>query len=86
MGRLKDLFIVNKPGGGTRLSESMITNAIVLASSALIAAGGASQAITSAEQAAIGGCVYAFWNISVRWRSKGGDIKLKDEIKTKRGI
>jgi len=79
MGRMKDLFIVEKPEGGTRLSEAMITNVVMLVSSALVAAGGVGQAIAGAEQAAIVGGIYAIWNIGVRWRSKGGTIKAKDD-------
>lgn len=81
MGRLKDLFVVQNEDGTTRLSEAMITNVVMLASSTLVAVGGVGQAIAGAEQAAITGGIYAIWNIGVRWRSKGGTIKAKTDKK-----
>jgi len=77
--RLKDLFIVNTPEGGTRLSESMITNTVVLISSALVAVGGVGQAVAGAEITAITAGLMAVGNVVIRLRSQGGTIKAKDK-------
>lgn len=77
--RLKDLFIVNKPDGGTRLSEAMITNTVVLISSALVAIGGVGQAVAGAEVTAITAGIMAVGNVVIRLRSQGGTIKVKEK-------
>lgn len=77
--RLKDMFIVNTPDGGTRVSQSMVTNTVVLTSSILIAIGGVGQAITNLENEAITAGVVALGGIILRLTSKGGTIKARQD-------
>lgn len=82
-GLIKDFFMVydELKDSGYRPSEAMIVNAVLLVSSALVIIFGVDLQLTDVESYAIAGAIFSFINIIVRFRSKGGQSKLKKETK-----
>ena len=82
---IKDAFLVydDYKKSGARLSEAMVTNALMLVSSMLVGFGLISTGFTDEEVMAIGTGIYAAINLVIRLRSDGGKIKVRDDLGAK---
>lgn len=76
---IKDFFIVfdEFKESGWRVSESIVTNAIVLVAAAVLLIFGVDLGLTGVDTAAIATFIVTIVNIVLRYRSGGGQTKLK---------
>ena len=83
MKRIQDVFKVEKPTGGSRNSEGMITSAVTLIFSIFAAIIAKEYAVEIGEAdiailtGAVVGAITSITGLVLRWRSKGGVIKAK---------
>lgn len=82
---LQDMFTVYSDYGknGKRISEQMVFNGVAIISAILVATGVVPLGLENSEIMGLGTGIYAAIVMAIRLRSKGGRIKVLDDIASK---